>query len=94
MKNYQEIQDILRKEPKKWVITGVAGFIGSNLLETLLNLDQLVTGVDNFSTGKNHNLEEVKKNVDQERWKNFTFIEGDISLRPVVNAFFLFNRRP
>ena len=68
----------LAKEPKKWLITGVAGFIGSNLLEALLELDQPVVGMDNFITGYAHNLEDVKRTVGPERWGKFTFIQGDI----------------
>ena len=58
--------------------TGVAGFIESNLLETLLGLNQRVVGLDNFSTGYRHNLEEVRQTVRSEQWDRFTFIEGDI----------------
>ncbi|WP_020589995.1 NAD-dependent epimerase/dehydratase family protein [Desulfobacter curvatus] len=61
-----------------WLVTGCAGFIGSNLVETLLNCGQTVTGLDNFSTGFQHNLDQVQKSVSRESWKNFTFIEGDI----------------
>lgn len=61
-----------------WLITGVAGFIGSNLLETLLRHDQQVTGLDNFSTGHRHNLEEVKAGVTPGQWAGFKLIEGDI----------------
>lgn len=68
----------LRQEPKKWLITGVAGFIGSNLLETLLKLDQRVVGLDNFATGHQHNLVEVQSLVTPEQWANFNFIKGDI----------------
>ena len=71
---YQKLQ----KNPKTWLITGVAGFIGSNLLETLLKLDQQVVGLDNFSTGFQHNLDEVEGLVDPEQWQRFTFIQGDI----------------
>ncbi|MEQ4788420.1 NAD-dependent epimerase/dehydratase family protein [Morganella morganii] len=74
--------DKVRKElilsPKKWLVTGVAGFIGSNLLEELLGLNQIVIGLDNFSTGFQHNLDEVRSSVTEEQWNNFTFIEGDI----------------
>jgi len=63
---------------RRWLITGVAGFIGSNLLETLLKADQIVTGLDNFSTGHQHNLDEVQSGVSPEQWKNFHFIKGDI----------------
>lgn len=61
-----------------WLVTGVAGFIGSNLLETLLGLNQKVVGLDNFSTGHPHNLDQVKMAVGPEAWSNFKFIEGDI----------------
>lgn len=76
---YESIQQQLRESPKTWLITGVAGFIGSNLLETLLLLDQYVIGLDNLSTGHKRNLEEVKDIVGLNRWKKFRFIEGDIS---------------
>ena len=68
----------LKKSPKFWAITGVAGFIGSNLLEHLLVLNQKVVGMDNFSTGFNHNLEKVKEKVSRKQWENFKFIEGDV----------------
>ncbi|SPY79321.1 NAD-dependent epimerase/dehydratase family protein [Providencia rustigianii] len=74
-----EIKNDLIKNPKKWLITGVAGFIGSNLLEELLCLNQYVVGIDNFSTGFQHNLDEVKISVTSQQWNNFTFIKGDIS---------------
>jgi UDP-N-acetylglucosamine/UDP-N-acetylgalactosamine 4-epimerase len=61
-----------------WLITGVAGFIGSNLLETLLRAGQRVTGLDNFSTGFQHNLDEVRDLVGPQAWRKFRFIEGDI----------------
>jgi len=63
---------------RHWLITGVAGFIGSNLLETLLLQGQQVTGLDNFSTGHRKNLEEVRLSVTPEEWARFRFIEGDI----------------
>lgn len=75
---YDIIKDKLRNEPKTWLITGVAGFIGSNLLETLLLLDQRVVGLDNFSTGFQHNLDEVQSVVSSDQWAQFNFIEGDI----------------
>jgi len=78
MTRYQEIKEELKSSPKKWLITGCAGFIGSNLLETLLLLNQKVVGLDNFATGHQHNLDEVQGQVSTEQWKNFTFIEGDI----------------
>ena len=75
---YAELQARLKATPATWLITGVAGFIGSNLLETLLKLDQKVVGLDNFSTGFQHNLDEVQSLVTADQWRNFTFIEGDI----------------
>ena len=60
---YNEITEKLSASPKKWLVTGVAGFIGSNLLETLLGLGQTVVGLDNFSTGHQHNLDAVEKIV-------------------------------
>jgi UDP-N-acetylglucosamine 4-epimerase len=78
MNQYQQRCWELMQLPKTWLITGVAGFIGSNLLETLLNLDQNVVGLDNFSTGFQHNLDEVQGLVEDTRWQRFTFIQGDI----------------
>jgi len=77
-KQYDKICAQLQKEPATWLITGVAGFIGSNLLEKLLKLDQRVVGLDNFSTGFEKNLKEVQSLVSQEQWSRFRFIEGDI----------------
>ncbi|WP_028581491.1 NAD-dependent epimerase/dehydratase family protein [Desulfogranum japonicum] len=68
----------LQEKPATWLITGVAGFIGSNLLETLLSLNQRVVGLDNFSTGHWYNLDEVADSVTREQWQNFRLIEGDI----------------
>jgi len=78
MSRYEEIKKQLQASPKIWLVTGVAGFIGSNLLETLLLLNQKVIGLDNFATGHQHNLDEVQGVVSKEQWKNFNFIEGDI----------------
>lgn len=75
---YQQLQEQLLQQPKTWLVTGVAGFIGSNLLETLLKLNQTVVGLDDFATGHQRNLDEVKGLVSEEQWKNFTFNEGDI----------------
>ena len=75
---YDELQKNLRTAPKTWLVTGVAGFIGSNLLETLLKLDQQVVGLDNFATGHRYNLALVESLVSREQWSRFRFIEGDI----------------
>ncbi len=77
-KSYKDMQEQIKSTPRTWLITGVAGFIGSNLLETLLTLDQNVIGLDNFSTGFQHNLDEVQSRVSDEQWQLFTFIKGDI----------------
>ena len=78
MTKYQNIQKTLREKPYRWLITGVAGFIGSNLLEALLKLNQSVVGLDNFSTGYQHNLDQVEAIVGPANWANFTFYRGDI----------------
>lgn len=78
MSQYQTVCEQLQQAPKTWLITGVAGFIGSNLLETLLKLNQNVVGLDNFATGHQHNLDEVQNLVTPEQWINFKFYEGDI----------------
>ena len=78
MSAYDQLQQELKAAPKTWLVTGVAGFIGSNLLETLLQLNQRVAGLDNFATGKQKNLEEVKALVSPEQWGRFRFTEGDI----------------
>ena len=75
---YQQVAEALVNKPKTWLITGVAGFIGSNLLENLLLLNQKAVGLDNFATGFQHNLDEVQSVVTAEQWQRFTFIEGDI----------------
>ncbi|WP_180052957.1 MULTISPECIES: NAD-dependent epimerase/dehydratase family protein [unclassified Acinetobacter] len=78
MSQYQTVCEQLQQAPKTWLITGVAGFIGSNLLETLLKLNQNVVGLDNFATGHQHNLDEVQSLVKPEQWTNFKFYKGDI----------------
>ena len=75
---YDHLQDALRRQPRRWAITGVAGFIGSNLLEQLLLLDQAVVGLDNFATGHRHNLDQVRASVSPAQWARFQFINGDI----------------
>jgi UDP-N-acetylglucosamine 4-epimerase len=78
MTAYQHLLTRLPTEPHTWLITGVAGFIGSNLLETLLKLNQRVVGLDNFATGHQRNLDEVQTLVTPAQWANFNFIQGDI----------------
>jgi len=78
MSNYDDMQAALRAHPRRWLVTGCAGFIGSNLLETLLKLDQTVVGLDNLSTGFQRNLDDVRNLVTAGQWRRFTFMQGDI----------------
>lgn len=79
MSQYQKIQENLKNNPKIWLISGVAGFIGSNLLEALLKLDQKVVGLDNFATGHQHNIDQALEDAGVDSTtENFNFIEGDI----------------
>jgi UDP-N-acetylglucosamine 4-epimerase len=75
---YEQLRGDLVNAPRKWLITGAAGFIGSNLLQSLLELDQHVIGFDNFATGHRENLQEVEGCVALRQWRRFHFIEGDI----------------
>jgi UDP-N-acetylglucosamine 4-epimerase len=77
--SYKKLLTELRSAPRTWLVTGVAGFIGSNLLETLLKLDQRVVGLDNFATGKRTNLDEVRALVSSHSWARFQFFEGDLT---------------
>src|SRR5229473_715367 len=79
MSAYKKLQTKLKSAPKTWLVTGCAGFIGSNLVETLLKLDQHVAGLDNISTGRRKNLGEVQSLVSAKQWSRFKFVKGDIS---------------
>ena len=74
---FQKLQEQLRAQPKRWLVTGVAGFIGSHLLQELLSLEQEVVGIDNFSTGFKENLDLVQATVGADAFSRFTFHEGD-----------------
>jgi UDP-N-acetylglucosamine 4-epimerase len=74
-----KLGESIKNDPKTWLVTGNAGFIGSNLTEFLLKNGQKVVGLDNFSTGYRHNIDDVLTSVGDENAKNFTFIEGDIA---------------
>ncbi|MEW5788399.1 MAG: NAD-dependent epimerase/dehydratase family protein [Pseudomonadota bacterium] len=78
MTAYSDLLAQLPAAPKTWLVTGVAGFIGCNLLERLLTLDQQVVGLDNFATGHRHNLEQIRAAVTPAQWARFRLIEGDI----------------
>jgi UDP-N-acetylglucosamine 4-epimerase len=87
MTRYEALNAHLNDNQYIWLVTGAAGFIGSNLVETLLKLNQKVIGLDNFSTGYQHNLDEVKSLVTSTQWENFKFLNGDIrDLTTCVNA--------
>ena len=76
---YDTAQEELKRTPRTWLVTGVGGFIGSHLLEQLLLMGQHVVGLDNFATGYQHNLDDVKRRVGPAAWSRFRFIEGDIT---------------
>ncbi len=78
MTKFEQVKIDLLRNQYTWCVTGVAGFIGSNILETLLKLNQKVVGLDNFSTGYQKNLNEAKSAVSSPQWANFNFFEGDI----------------
>lgn len=78
MASYEDCMKDLKQEPKKWLVTGAAGFIGSNITEFLLQSGQSVVGLDNFATGHKYNLAEIRKSVTKTEWSRFEFIEGDI----------------
>jgi len=78
MRSAAQFSAMLTGEPRLWLVTGVAGFIGSNLLEHLLWAGQTVIGLDNFSTGCQKNLDDVRRSVGPENWKRFRFVWGDI----------------
>lgn len=75
---FATLKKTLEETPRTWLVTGAAGFIGSNLVETLLKLNQHVVGLDNFATGHRKNLQLVEALVGAEAWQSFRFIEGDI----------------
>ncbi len=78
MSEYDNILKKLHSQRYRWLVTGAAGFIGSNLVEALLRLNQTVVGLDNFATGHQHNLDQVQALIGEQAWRNFSFIRGDI----------------
>ncbi len=78
MSRYAEACGVLQSAPQTWLITGAAGFIGCNLAEALLNLGQRVVGLDNFATGYQKNLDQIRDSVGASKWENFRFVFGDI----------------
>ncbi len=88
MTSYDTVKIQLGESPRTWLITGVAGFIGSHLLEALLTLNQRVIGLDNFATGFQKNLDDIRKKVTPDQWALFRFVEGDIcSTADCLGAF-------
>lgn len=88
MYNYQEAKKYLLKNSKTWLITGCAGFIGSNLVEQLLLLNQKVIGVDNLYSGSLTNLEDIKNNISSQQWQNFEYHDLDINNKISCNKIF------
>ena len=85
MTKYEQLQEHLKSDQNTWLVTGVAGFIGSNLLEKLLILNQKVVGLDNFDTGYQHNINQAMEDASiatgkdiKQLKQDFIFIEGDI----------------
>ncbi len=78
MSAYEQCLEDLRAQPRKWLVTGCSGFIGSHIVETLLGLGQRVIGVDNLATGSQANINDVLEKVGSEAWAKFTFLEGDV----------------
>jgi UDP-N-acetylglucosamine 4-epimerase len=79
MNPYELTKNDLLLRPRIWLVTGVAGFIGSHLLEQLLSLNQTVIGLDNFATGRSQNLSDVKNKVSPGQFARFTFMKGDVT---------------
>ena len=77
MNTFEDVEQEMQHRPRKWLVTGCAGFIGSNLTEYLLRHDQSVVGLDNLSTGHFRNLEDVRDLVSPDQWRRFSFIQGD-----------------
>jgi UDP-N-acetylglucosamine 4-epimerase len=86
VRTYEEVRRRIKSAPRRWLVTGAAGFIGSHLVEHLLALEQTVVGLDNFSTGKRENLELVRQAMGEARWARFRFVEGDIRSLDTCNA--------
>ncbi len=76
--SYRDAGQATMARPRRWLVTGAAGFIGSNLVEALLRLDQQVVGLDNFSTGHQSNLEEIRLSLAPEQWARFRMVTGDV----------------
>lgn len=83
--SFEAVSKKLQNNPRRWLVTGVAGFIGSHLLERLLLLDQVVVGVDNFSTGFETNLNKVRDIVGSNKWANFQFYQGSVEDLTICN---------
>lgn len=80
MTAYERVCADLAAQPSRFVVTGVAGFIGSHLLQRLLGLGQTVVGLDNFETGRRENLQDVRERVGEDAWRRFTLVEGDVAV--------------
>jgi UDP-N-acetylglucosamine 4-epimerase len=82
MNKYEQLQDFLKVNQSTWLVTGAAGFIGSNIVEKLLILNQKVIGLDNFDSGYQHNIDHAIKDASRATGKNliknFKFVHGDV----------------
>ncbi len=85
MSTYSRLLESLKAEPRRWLVTGCAGFIGSHLTETLLAHGQTVSGLDDFSTGKRKNLDEIRSLLPADAWKKFRLVEGSICDLPACH---------
>lgn len=88
MLSYNQIEQKLINNPRAWLVTGAAGFIGSNIVEKLLLLNQVVIGIDNFNTGRKRNLFDIEKNVESRYWKNFYFYNLNILDKNILEELF------
>ncbi len=86
MTTFEKQLESFKTDQQTWLVTGCAGFIGSNLTEFLLTHNQKVVGLDNFSTGFQHNLDDIKVNVTAKQWENFSFTKGDIKEYEICEA--------
>ena len=97
MTKYEQLQEHLKSSQNTWLVTGVAGFIGSNLLEKLLILNQKVVGLDNLDTGYQHNIdqaiEDANKAIGEER-TSLNKLYQIIEERPIQRTEGLERREP
>lgn len=69
---------LVPSRPRRWLVTGAAGVVGASLVARLLELDQTVVGLDDFSTGQRSTLDAIQRRVGPARWLRFSLVEGDM----------------